>query len=203
MTPSWPPTLVKPFWSCWKPPGTKLSNNCWNCFYWSSCSDQRCTWKLRCLRSVCLIKVTHSKFPFLFVRCVALCRINHPSIQLCSYRFGLISRTLYGSSESANLTWFIRFIIQESRIIAADICKFLFGEMWNIGSIHDDVIKWKHFPRCWPFVRGIHRSWWITPHKGQWRGALVFSLICTWINDWLNNGEAGDLRRIAPIMTSL
>ena len=23
--------------------------------------------------------------------------------------------------------------------------------------IHDDVIKWKHFPRYWPFVRGIHR----------------------------------------------
>ena len=28
---------------------------------------------------------------------------------------------------------------------------------------HDDVIKWKHFPRYWPFVRGIHRSRWI-PH---------------------------------------
>ena len=32
-------------------------------------------------------------------------------------------------------------------------------------------------------------------HKGQWRGALVFSLICVWINGWVNNGEAGDLRR--------
>ena len=29
----------------------------------------------------------------------------------------------------------------------------------------------------------------------QWRGALVFSLICVWINGWVNNGEAGDLRR--------
>ena len=28
---------------------------------------------------------------------------------------------------------------------------------------HDDVIKWTHFPRNWPFVRGIHRSRWI-PH---------------------------------------
>ena len=34
-----------------------------------------------------------------------------------------------------------------------------------------------------------------SPHKGQWRGALMFSLICAWINDWVNNGEAGDLRR--------
>ena len=34
-----------------------------------------------------------------------------------------------------------------------------------------------------------------SPHKGQWRGTLMFSLICVWINDWVNNGEAGDLRR--------
>ena len=59
---------------------------------------------------------------------------------------------------------------------------------------HDDVIKWKHFPRCWPFVRGIHRSPVNSPHKCQWRGALMFSLICTRINGWVNNGETGDLR---------
>ena len=34
-----------------------------------------------------------------------------------------------------------------------------------------------------------------SPHKGQWRRALVFSLICAWINDWVNNREAGDLGR--------
>ena len=34
-----------------------------------------------------------------------------------------------------------------------------------------------------------------SPHKGQWRGALLFSLIYAWINDWVNNREAGDLRR--------
>ena len=60
---------------------------------------------------------------------------------------------------------------------------------------HDDVIKWKHFPRYWPFVRGIHRSPVNSPHKGQWRGALIFSLICARINGWVNNHEAGDLRR--------
>ena len=62
-------------------------------------------------------------------------------------------------------------------------------------NIHDDVIKWKHFPRNWPFVRGIHRSPVNSTHKGQWRGALMFSLICGRINGWVNNGEAGDLRR--------
>ena len=49
--------------------------------------------------------------------------------------------------------------------------------------------------RYWPFVRGIHRSPVNSPHKGQWRGALMFSLICTRINGWVNNDEAGDLRR--------
>ena len=53
----------------------------------------------------------------------------------------------------------------------------------------------EHFPRNWPFVRGIHRSPVNSPHKGQWRGALMFSLIWVWINDWVNNREAGDLRR--------
>ena len=51
------------------------------------------------------------------------------------------------------------------------------------------------FPRYWPFVRGIHRSPVNSPHKGQWCGVLMFSLICAWINGWVNNGEDGDLRR--------
>ena len=62
-------------------------------------------------------------------------------------------------------------------------------------ATHDDLIKWKHFLRYWPFVRRIHQSPVNSPHKGQWRGALVFSLICTRINGRVNNGEAGDLRR--------
>ena len=61
--------------------------------------------------------------------------------------------------------------------------------------LHDDVIKWKHFPRYWNFVRGIHRSPVDSPYKGQWRGALTFSLIGTWANGWVNNRDAGDLRR--------
>ena len=59
---------------------------------------------------------------------------------------------------------------------------------------HDDVIKWKHFPGFWPFMWEIHWSPVNSSHKGQWRGALMFSLICTWINGWANNREVGDLR---------
>ena len=64
-----------------------------------------------------------------------------------------------------------------------------------VRGYHGDVMKWKHFPRYWPFVRGIHRSPVNSSHKGQWRGALIFSLICVWINGRVNNREAGNLRR--------
>ena len=60
---------------------------------------------------------------------------------------------------------------------------------------HDDVIKWKHFPHYWPFVRRNHRSPVNYPHNGQWHGALMFSVIWVWINGWVNNRKAGDLRR--------
>ena len=60
------------------------------------------------------------------------------------------------------------------------------------GSMaNDDVIRWKHFLHYWPIVRGIHRS----PHNGQWRDALMLSLICAWTNGWVDNRDAGDLRR--------
>ena len=49
--------------------------------------------------------------------------------------------------------------------------------------IQDKVRPWwrhpmEHFPCYWPFVWGIHRSPVNSPHKGQWRRALMFSLIC-------------------------
>ena len=34
-----------------------------------------------------------------------------------------------------------------------------------------------------------------TGHKDQWRGALMYSLICFWISGWVKNHEAGDLKR--------
>ena len=65
----------------------------------------------------------------------------------------------------------------------------------NTVVLHDDdVIEWKHFPRYWPPVRGIHRS----PHKGKWRGALMISLNCAWTNNYANNRDSGDLTRHRP-----
>ena len=61
-------------------------------------------------------------------------------------------------------------------------------------ALHDDVIIWKHFQRHWPYVRGIQWSLVYSPHKGQWRGALRFSLICAWTKGWINNRDTSDFR---------
>ena len=72
----------------------------------------------------------------------------------------------------------------------------------SVIKMFEDYSKkswWRHqmetFPRNWPFVRGIHRGPVNSPHKGRWRGALMFTLICARVNGWVNNGKAGDLIR--------
>ena len=55
---------------------------------------------------------------------------------------------------------------------------------------HGDVIKWKHFR----VVKGIHGSTVVSPYKCQWRGALMYSLMCATTNCWANSQHAGALR---------
>ena len=86
----------------------------------------------------------------------------------------------------------------QGQIHRLDIVELLdtgWNSIQNHRLKHYGVIKWKHFPHYWPFMRGIHRSPVKSPHKDQWRGTLMFSLICAWINDWLNNQNASYLRR--------
>ena len=95
--------------------------------------------------------------------------------------------------------FFLDYELTDFRPEAMDLCA-IFGNriLWDcIGMYdpHDDVSKWKHFPRYWPFVRGIRRSSLNSPHKGQWHGALMLSLNCTWTNGWADNRDAGDLIR--------
>ena len=80
-------------------------------------------------------------------------------------------------------------------VISLEMTVMEISLLWEWPWCHDDVIKGKHFPRYWTFGCGIHRWPVNSPLIGQWRWALMFSLICAWINGWVNNGEAGDLRR--------
>ena len=70
---------------------------------------------------------------------------------------------------------------------------------WILGfTVGNGFTWWRHqmeiFLRNWMFVRGIHRSPVGSLQKGQWRGALTFSLIFAWTNGRANNRDAGDLR---------
>ena len=74
---------------------------------------------------------------------------------------------------------------------------------WVSAKVHDSIRLEMHlfmmtssnFLRYWPFARGMHRLPVNSPHKGQWRGALMLSFIYAWINSWVNNREADDFRR--------
>ena len=55
------------------------------------------------------------------------------------------------------------------------VALFVWGFKYCVNEsswFHDDVTKWKHFPRYWPFL--AHRSPADAPHKGQQRGAFSF-----------------------------
>ena len=87
----------------------------------------------------------------------------------------------------------VRILETIDHIITTLHCTLTTAQLGRVVP-HADVIKWKDFPHYWPFVWGIHRWPVNSPLKGQWRGALMFSVICTWTNGWVHNREAGDLR---------
>ena len=53
---------------------------------------------------------------------------------------------------------------------------------------------WRHQMVTFSLCAGIHRWPVISPNERQSRWALTYSLICAWINRWVNNRDAGDLR---------
>ena len=65
---------------------------------------------------------------------------------------------------------------------------------WTVSSNMTMSSNGNIFRVTGPLCGGIHRSPVNSPHKGQWRRALTFSLTCAWINSWVNNRESGDLR---------
>ena len=73
-------------------------------------------------------------------------------------------------------------------------------KIWPWGRIGWVMTSWwRHqietFPALLALGRGIHRWPVDSPHKGQWCGALMYSLIGTWINGWAIDRDAGNLKR--------
>ena len=118
-------------------------------------------------------------------------------IQQSSKRRSISKETLLKQYTKRGSSWnnYISALLRLEPILAVLILMgYLLHSRWA-SAAHDDVIKWKYFPRYRPFVRRIHRSLVNSLHKGKWRGALTFLWICAWTNSWANNGDAGDLKR--------
>ena len=132
--------------------------------------------------------------------------------QTTTHCFTSLALLIYITYTTLNSRWLCQAIIKAIADVSLEIFQqnnlYLKMPLKNIPSsirnvavviaeetIHDDVIKWKHFPHYWPFVRGIQWSPVNFPHKGQSRGVLMFSLICARLIGWVNNRGAGNLRR--------
>ena len=132
-------------------------------------TDGNCSWHVP---SVCLdklIKPSHQSDG------ICVCISDHPtqSTKYLPVVEMFCNRPLIFRSVSCIDAW-LKVILTLDRIQPIKIC-------------HDDVIKWKHFPRYCTFVREIHR--WPGTYKGPWHRSV------RWINGWVNSRKAGDLRR--------
>ena len=155
-----------------------------NSHAWSSVSQRRNSvpYGICCVvRQTCVKSNEHRWFIYRSTYIYKLLAQKSPIIQrkidaavywcVCLSQFFFILYFLRNDKIKSNSLWCIRICA----------CKEATGfPLHDLFAYHDDVIKWKHFPCNWPFVRGTHRSPVNSPHKGQWRGALMFSLICVW-----------------------
>ena len=142
-------------------------------------------WSLRCRTPTRKIKTSHEICSWLC--CVLLCCASH-NIYYIIY---IYSCAFPGYDYMYTVGALFVFVLHLSKISVKSKELSCTNKLMSTWWRH----QLKHFPRYWPFVRGIHRSPVNSPHIGQWRGALMFSLICTSINSGVNNGDAGDLRR--------
>ena len=136
-------------------------------------------------------------WPFMNWQFSILIRISlwqsFPKTQMClHHRAGIIQCTSMRSVNEFDHVWYHSWHTYANKGVFLHATEWISGDQRSI--FHDDVIKWKHFSRYWPFVWGIHRSPVNSHHKGQRRGALIFFLIGAWTKGWVNNRDAGDLR---------
>ena len=109
-----------------------------------------------------------------------LSKITRPVAAIKSLRFALF-KVILQISKSPILTRFELF----RTVIPVRIHRWLWKDAknWSMMTSSNGNIFRVTGPLCGEF----------TGHR--WHRALMFSLICTCMNDWVNNCEAGDLRR--------
>ena len=121
--------------------------------------------------------------------------LNYPVITSYKTRYEKLSHN--GSSNQVSPRWQKYYIVTD---LLTDLLHSTGCITWHrCIYIYIYISWWRHqmetFSALLAIWAGIHRSPVNSLHKGQWRGALMFSSICSWINGWENKREAGDLRR--------
>ena len=104
----------------------------------------------------------------------------------------LILVTPYEHCRRKFMPWLVIFAWRHEAIcwISVDL-----SSIGSSGIIHYDVRhQVETFSALLTIFRGTHRSPVDSLHKGQWREALLFSLIDAWSKGWANNRYDGDLR---------
>ena len=116
----------------------------------------------------------------------------------CSYSSSVLKTNMPSGYVSS--TAYCRYHIHQSPM--ETVCHTWIGKLWSTKSVllwRLCETWWRHQMETFSALLAIcARNSPIpvnSPHKGQWRGAFMFSLICVWINGWGNDREAGDLRR--------
>ena len=119
--------------------------------------------------------VTRKMFPFNDVIMIWKCRIHFVQVAVCSspgwwFSMQVTSSLGQGARQRiGSIRHQLPLLLTWIDLMPAWISNYIRYKV---------IIKWKHFPRYCPFVWGIHRSSVNSPHKGQWRVALMFSSIC-------------------------
>ena len=163
-------------------------NQCWNIVSWTFVNKLQ--WSLHRNKK---LFIHENALENVVCEMVAILSRSCQGLDLCgSFLISGLLFVISSKSKHPCVTTYSAVIDNLPRPLAQANGKKLSRGIWAIT--HDDVIKWKHFWRCWPFVPGIHWSTVKSPHKGQWHRALIFSLISAWINGWVNNREAGHFR---------
>ena len=122
-------------------------------------------------------------------------------------RSNWLVNTMRRKEPGHQLPWSWPAISEYCGFSASGMNKFKSGEKHQIHFTDYTLITsmnhispwWRHqmetFSVLLALCEGNHRSPLDSLHKSQWRGDLMFSLICAWTNGWADNRDAGDLRR--------
>ena len=143
--------------------------------------------------ALCFVHCLHAFIYFFPLMLVPIVNSNdiRPLLHEQQYRFGL---HVFNKSNTLNQEG---SHVDKPHRTASEVVKLTLATkvMTNWSTWQSSYSWWRQSLRVTGHLSGEYRSLVNSPHKGQWRGALMFSLICAWIKGWLNNHAAYDLRR--------